>query len=98
MPDERWREIDDDALEHLLVERWLYRGMILGVILLAAVAATYLGARGVTTLIDHVTVGVLIALALAAGALGFAMRQEDLKIHRELRRRRIPRRGEPPSP
>ena len=97
MPDERWRELDDDALEHLLVERWLYRGMTLGVILLAAGVATYLGTRGVTTLIDQVTVGVLVALALAAGVLGFAMRQEDLRIHRELRRRRTPRRGEPPS-
>lgn len=98
MPDERWHELDDDALERLLVERWLYRGMTLGVILLAAVAATYLGVRGVTTLVDQVTVGVLVALALAAGALGFAMRREDLRIHRELRRRHTPRRGEPPSP
>lgn len=98
MPDERWRELDDDALEGLLVERWLYRGMTLGVILVAAVAATWLGARGVTTLVDQVTVGVLVALALAAGTLGFTMRQEDVRIHRELRRRRTPRRGEPPSP
>jgi hypothetical protein len=38
-------------------------------------------------------VGVLLAVALAAGALAFAMRQPDLKIHRELRRRRRQRGG-----
>lgn len=97
MPDEKWRDLDDDALERLLVERWLYRGMTLGVILLAAIAATYFGVRGVSTLVDHVTVGVLVALALAAGAVGFAMRQEDLRIHRELRRRRAPRQADPPG-
>ena len=95
MPDERWREMDDDALERLLVERWLYRGMTLGVMLLAAAVVTYLGSRGVTTLIDQVTVGVLLALALAAGALGFAMRREDLRIHRELRQRRSKPRRQP---
>ena len=90
MRDEEWRRLDDEALERVLVERWLYRGMTLGVILVAAVAATYLGTRGVTTLMEHVTVGLLVALALAAGAVGYAMRQEDLRIHRELRRRRSP--------
>jgi FtsH-binding integral membrane protein len=88
MRDDEWRELDDESLERMLVERWLYRGMTLAVILLAAVAATYLGTQGVATLMEHVTVGALVALALAAGALGFAMRQEDLRIHRELRRRR----------
>ena len=90
MRDEEWRRLDDEALERVLVERWLYRGMTLGVILVAAVAATYLGTQGVTTLMEHVTVGLLVALALAAGAVGYAMRQEDLRIHRELRRRRSP--------
>jgi hypothetical protein len=90
MRDEAWRELDDEALERMLVERWLYRGMTLGVILVAAVAVTYLGAQGVVTWLDHVTIGALLALALAAGAVGFAMRREDLRIHRELRRRRSP--------
>ena len=90
MRDEEWRQLDDEALERVLVERWLYRGMTLGVILVAAVAATYLGTQGVATLMEHVTVGLLVALALAAGAVGYAMRREDLRIHRELRRRRSP--------
>ena len=26
-----WQKLDDKALERLLVERWLYRGILLGV-------------------------------------------------------------------
>ena len=85
MGNDRWREMDDEALERLLVERWLTRGVTLAVIL---IAATWLGLRGVETLADHVTVGIFVALALAAGVVGFTMRQEDLRIIRELRRRR----------
>jgi hypothetical protein len=88
MRDDAWRHLDDEALERLLIERWLRRGVMLAVILLAAIAATWFGIRGVETVLDHVTVGVFVALALAAGALGFSMRQEDLRIQRELRRRR----------
>ena len=88
MPDDAWRHLDDEALERLLIERWLRRGVTLAVILLAAIGATWIGIRGVETVLDHVTVGVFVALALAAGALGFSMRQEDLRIQRELRRRR----------
>jgi len=88
MGNDRWLELDDGALERLLVERWLTRGVTLAVILIAAIAATWLGLRGVETLADHVTVGVFVALALAAGVVGFTMRQEDLRIIRELRRRR----------
>ena len=88
MANDGWRDLDDDALERLLVERWLLRGATLAVVFLAAVAVTWLGTRGVETLVDRVTVGCLLALALAAGVAGFAMRQEDLRIQRELRRRR----------
>jgi len=88
MRDDAWRHLDDEALERLLIERWLRRGATLVVILLAAIAATWFGIRGVETVLDHVTVGVFVALALAAGVLGFSMRQEDLRIQRELRRRR----------
>lgn len=88
MSDDAWRELDDEALERLLIERWLMRGATLAVILLAAITATWLGIRGVETVLDYVTVGVFLALALAAGVVGFTMRQEDLRIHRELRRRR----------
>ena len=90
MRDDKWRELDDEALEHLLVERWLYRGLMLGVILLAAIAATYLGLHGMATRADWVTVTALLALGLAAGGLAFTMRQEDLRIIRELRRRHAP--------
>lgn len=88
-----WRGLDDEGLERLLVERWLYRGALLGVVFLAAVAVTWLGVRGLAGTADRVTAGVLTALALAAGVLAFAMRQEDLRIHRELRRRRLPPAG-----
>ncbi len=88
MGDDSWRGLDDQALERLLVERWLLRGATLAVILLAAIGATWLGLHGVETLLDHLTVGTLLALALAAGAVGYFMRREDVRIHRELRRRR----------
>ena len=83
-----WQKLDDEALERLLVERWLYRGILLGVMFLAAIVTTYLGVRGLVDRADQITVGALLALALGAGAVAFTMRQGDLKIHRELRRRR----------
>ena len=41
MRDEEWQGLADEALERLLIERWLYRGMMLGVIFLSAIVATY---------------------------------------------------------
>jgi hypothetical protein len=76
------------GLERLLIERWLYRGVMLGVIFLSAIGATWVGAGGLESLGDQVSVGVLLALSLAAAVVGFVMRQHDLEIHRELRRRR----------
>ena len=96
MSDEEWQTLGDEALERLLIERWLYRGLMLGVIFLAAIIATYLGIRGIVGLVDQVTLGVLLALALSAAAVAWTMRLKDLKIHRELRRRRLAHR--PPSP
>jgi uncharacterized membrane protein len=90
MRDRDWRELDDEALGRLLVERWLYRGLLLGVIFLAAIAVTYLGSRGIRGMADVLTLAVAVAVGLAAAALAFAMRVQDLKIHRELRRRRRP--------
>ena len=93
-----WRTLDDAALERLLIERWLLRGATLAIILIAAIGATYLGLRGVATMVDHVSVGLFLALAVAAGVVGFTMRQHDLRIQRELRRRRSPPApGGPPS-
>ena len=88
--DEEWQGLADEALERLLIERWLYRGMMLGVIFLSAIVATYLGIRGIGGLVDQVTLGVVLALALAAATVAWTMRYHDLKIHRELRRRRSP--------
>ena len=96
MRDADWRGLDEQALERMLIERWLYRGMMLGVIMLSAITATYLGVRGLTGLVDQVTVGALLALALAAGAVAFTMRLQDLRIQAELRRRKFTRPG-PPS-
>jgi hypothetical protein len=94
-PSERdWRRLGDRALEDLLVERWLYRGLLLGVVFLAAVVVTLLGAWGLAGRREQVAAGILVVLAIAVGAVALAMRQRDLKIHRELRRRR---RSRPPS-
>ena len=79
---------DDDALEKILVERWLYRGAMLAVMFIAAIITTYLATQGVTTRANMLTVGALAALALVAAAVAFVMRLGDLQIHKELRRRR----------
>ncbi len=92
MRDPEWLALADEDLERLLVERWLYRGLMLGVMLAAAAITTYLGVRGVTTLLDRVTVGILLTLALVAGIVAFVMRLGDLRMHGELRRRRSGRR------
>src|SRR3989442_15851802 len=79
MRDETWRTLDDEALERLLIERWLLRGATLAVILAAAIGATYLGLRGVDTVLDHVTVGLFLPLPVASGGGGFTIRQEKLR-------------------
>ena len=79
-------------------ERWLYRGMMLGVMFLAAIVTTWLGVRAVASVADQITVGALVALALAAAGVTFAMRLQDLRIHRELRRRRQAAPDAPPRP
>src|SRR5436309_15377465 len=83
MRDEGWRQLDDEALEHLLVERWLYRGLMLGVILLAAIIVSYLGARGLHSATDQAILIVAVGVALAAAVVAFVLRQHDLKIHSE---------------
>jgi len=88
MRDSEWLDKDDAALEQLLVERWLYRGGMLAVMLLSAVVITYLGIQGVTTLADMLTIGALLGLAMAAAIVAFVMRLADRKIHLEMRRRR----------
>jgi hypothetical protein len=88
MKEADWRDKDEEALERLLLERWLYRGGMLAVMLLAAIVTTFLGTRGVTTWGDVATVVALVALALSAAVTAFVMRLEDIRIYRELFRRR----------
>ena len=95
MRSDGWRDLDDEALERLLIERWLLRGLMLGVILLVAIAATWVGGLGLESQADRVTVGTLLLLALVAAGVALFMRQQDLHIHRELRRRRA---GPGPTP
>ena len=88
MNDSRWLELKDDALEKLLVERWLVRGMLLAVMTAAALLTTYVGMQGLDTFADRLMVGALVGLAVSAGAGVFVMRNRDLRIQRELQRRR----------
>lgn len=88
MKDQEWLEKDDEALERLLVERWLYRGAMLAVMLISAAITTYVAAQGVATLADWVSVGALLALGVAAAVVAFVMRLGDIRILKELRRRR----------
>jgi len=88
MRDSEWLDKDDTALEELLVERWLYRGGMLAIMLLSAAVTTYLGIRGATTFIDMLTIGSLLGLAAAAAVVAFVMRLTDRRIHLELRRRK----------
>jgi O-antigen ligase len=88
MRDDGWRRLDDDALEQVLIERWVYRGILLGVVFLAAAIVTYLGSQGATRPVDWITIGVMLAVAISATAVAFVMRQTDRRMHQELRRRR----------
>jgi len=88
MKDDDWMGKDSEALERLLVERWLYRGGMLAVMLLAAIFTTYLGIRGLASAADFVAAGAFLGVGIAAGAVAFMMRLGDIRIHRELRRRR----------
>ena len=91
--DSEWLAKDDEALEHLLVERWLYRGAMLAVMFISAIITTYLAVQEVTTLVDRLTAGALVAVGLAAAVVAFVMRLADIRIQKELRRRRQGRPG-----
>jgi hypothetical protein len=88
MNDEKWPSLNDDALEKLLVERWLFRGALLVVMLAAGLLITYLGMEGFHTPVERLTVAALVGVTLGAGAAVFVMRNTDIRIHRELGRRR----------
>jgi hypothetical protein len=87
--DSEWLELNDDELEKLLVERWLFRGVLLVAMMTAAVLTTYVGMQGLHTFVDRLTVAALVCVTLSAGAGAFMMRSKDIRIHRELRRRRF---------
>ncbi len=78
----------DEELERLLVERWLFRGALLGLTLAAAILATYLGMQGAGAFWDRAAIGALVGLMFSAAAGAFVLRSRDIRIHRELRRRR----------
>jgi len=88
MDDTKWLSLNDDALEKLLIERWVFRGALLVLMLAAAILTTYLGMEGIPTLAERVSVALLVCVTAGAGAAVFAMRNTDIRIHRELRRRR----------
>jgi hypothetical protein len=88
MDDTKWLSLNDDALEKLLIERWVFRGVLLVLMLAAAILATYLGMEGLPTLVERLTVAALLCVTVGAGAAVFAMRNTDIRIHRELQRRR----------
>jgi len=77
-----------EELERLLVERWLFRGALLGLTLAAAILATYLGMQGAGAFWDRAAIGALVGLMFSAAAGAFVLRSRDIRIHRELRRRR----------
>jgi hypothetical protein len=83
-----WQQLDNTALERLLVERWLFRGALLAATAGAAGLTTYLGMRGLTTFADRLEVAALGLFTLSSGVSLFVMRRHDLSIHRELQRRR----------
>ncbi len=88
MDDTKWLSLNDDALEKLLIERWVFRGVLLVLMLAAAILTTYLGMEGLYTRVERVSVALLVCVTVGAGAAVFAMRNTDIRIHRELRRRR----------
>ena len=83
-----WPDLSDDALQRLLIERWFFRGLLIAAMLAGAVLTTYLARDGLPTAADRLIASVLIVVALAAAVIAWTMRGTDIRIHRELRRRR----------
>jgi len=74
--------VDDEALEHLLVERWLYRGLMLGSSC-SRPSSSAIWVRAVSTARPtRPSVIVAVGVALAAAAVAFVLRQTT-QIHRE---------------
>ncbi len=88
MNEHEWQRLGTEELERLVIERWLYRGIMMGVMAMSAILTTYFGAQGLRTMADRLTVAALVIIALVAAIIAFSMRQHDIKIHRELHRRR----------
>ncbi len=87
MKDTKWRTLSDEALEGLLVERWVIRGIMLVVMFASAILTTYVGMGEVNTLTDKLQIAALLVVAFTAAAAAFVMRLTDIRIHKEPRRR-----------
>ena len=90
MKDIEWMALDDEPLEGLLVERWVFRGVMLVLMFAAAILTTYLGMGETKTLAQQLLLAALLVIAFAAAAVAFVMRLTDIRIQRELRRRHSP--------
>lgn len=96
MKDSAWLSLDDESLERLLIERWVLRGVLLAVMFAAAIATTYRGMEGIITIADELTITASVFAAFASGAVALCMRATDLRMQRELRRRRGALKRPPP--
>jgi hypothetical protein len=83
---QKWQALKAEDLEGLLVERWLFRGVLLVVMFATAILITYLGMAEAKT--DRLWIGGLLGIGFAAAAAAFVMRLTDNRMHRELHRRR----------
>jgi hypothetical protein len=88
---EEWEHLDEDGLERLVMERWLFRGGMIFAMFVLALLITFVVSRGLATFADQVLVGVMAVLVVASGITLATMRAEETRIHRELHRRRAKR-------
>ncbi len=72
--DTKWRTLSDEALEGLLVERWVIRGIMPVVMFASAILTTYVGVGEVNTLTDKLQIAALLVVAFTAAAAAFVMR------------------------
>lgn len=93
MAEQRWKDLTEAELEHLLVERWLYRGGILALILTFAILITVLVSRGLESLADQILVGVLVFFTLLSAGVFVYLREQDRRIYRMVRDLRRRKRG-----
>ncbi|MBI2941251.1 MAG: hypothetical protein HYY04_12520 [Chloroflexi bacterium] len=81
-------DLADEQLQRLLIDRWLYRGALLALLVVLAILVTTLSAGGLDSVPRQIVVGVLIVAGGAATIVFVAMRHQDRKLYRLLRDRR----------